>query len=210
MTDQQTKTQGIHWWEWISIPALTTGLIYLMGWSYAFVFYDQFHLGLLSLDIPGQYFIIYGFWILQKHGWWLVVPYVGILISWWWLQHTIQIPHRWLAASIPILILLAFITVYQLARFSAVQQFHELQATDYSPYPRIVVSLKANAPQAETAAIKELLISGCYRLLLENRGQLFLFYSHADAPQARMPTLKVPVGQVEWMQVLPQRNSCEA
>lgn len=63
-----------------TVMALITALVYFTGWNYAYHYFGHFKLGLLTLEIPTEYFFVYGFWVFKKW-WWLVIPYgLGIML----------------------------------------------------------------------------------------------------------------------------------
>ncbi len=141
MSEAAKNNDSLRWWEWISLPSLMTALIYVMGWSYAYAYYAAFNLGLLSIDIPGQYFIIYGFWVLRDN-WWLFLIYFVIAGAWWGVRRCRWFRNDLAVALVPLLILALFIGAYQLARHSAVQRFQAQQQEDYSAYPQVKIWLK--------------------------------------------------------------------
>ncbi|MDM8546107.1 hypothetical protein QUF61_06400 [Candidatus Venteria ishoeyi] len=205
---KQQANDNLRWWEWISLPSLMTALIYVIGWSYAYAYYAAFNLGLLSIDIPGQYFIIYGFWVLSDH-WWLLLLYLGIVAIWWLLRKRPRIQHALATALVPILILALFVGAYQLARYSAVQHFQAQQQQDYPAYPRVKIWLKDKVQQPpDLQVVSDALPKGCYRLLLQSGRQALLFYTYQDKPGLQPAVLHIPMGEVRALRVLPQYGSC--
>jgi len=179
-----------------------------MGWSYAYAYYAAFNLGLLSIDIPGEYFIIYGFWVLRDH-WWLLFLYLGMVALWWFLRRRARLAQEVVTALVPLLILVMFTSAYQLARHSAISQFQVQQQQDFPAYPRVKVWLKNDAQQApDLQAVSNALPLGCYRLLLQNSGQALLFYPEKTQPTLQPAVLHVPLGEVRALRVLPQYTSC--
>ncbi len=51
---------------------LITALLYTAGWTYAYDYYANFRIGVLALDIPLQYYLIYGLWVFQQSWLWVV------------------------------------------------------------------------------------------------------------------------------------------
>ncbi len=47
------------------LTTLVVVLLYTAGWSYAYHYFDRSHLGLLGLEIPREYFFLYGFIVLK-------------------------------------------------------------------------------------------------------------------------------------------------
>jgi hypothetical protein len=63
-----------------TVATLITALIYFTGWTYAYQYFGHFRLGPLALEIPTEYFFVYGFWVFKRF-WWLVALYgVGVLL----------------------------------------------------------------------------------------------------------------------------------
>ncbi|MCW5198778.1 hypothetical protein VU06_03425, partial [Desulfobulbus sp. F3] len=57
------------WASLIETGVITTGvataLLYITGWSYAYHYFQCFHLGLIGLEIEREYFLLYGFWVCK-------------------------------------------------------------------------------------------------------------------------------------------------
>ncbi len=204
-----SQQDNLRWWEWLSLPALTTGLIYVTGWGYAYNYFEYFNLGLLSVNIPGQYFIMYGFGVLREHGW-LPVAYLVIVAVWWASGKYTQSLQSIIAILMPIVILLLFVGAYQLASESAKEDFLAQRDSHYAAYPSAKIWLKSGkeTEQTKLQAIADSLSSGCYRLLLENQGKALLFYSHEDMHDVQPTVLHIPTGQIRAMQILSQRKNC--
>ncbi len=66
--------------------------------------------------------------------------------------------------------------------------------------------LKSDA-EKKTEAIAQEWQDGCYRLLMKNKGNLYLFYPGQS--NYKLPTEAIPVNQVRCFRVLPQYRSSE-
>jgi hypothetical protein len=44
------------WLDIATLMALATALVYAAGWTYAYHYFANFQLGLLTLDIPAEYY----------------------------------------------------------------------------------------------------------------------------------------------------------
>jgi len=64
---------------------------------------------------------------------------------------------------------------------------------------------KKKAPRELTQSFK----SGCYRQLIQNRDNVFVFKPIKSAPQAEVSTLVIPISQVHAMRLLPMQKICE-
>lgn len=47
------------------ISGISVALLYTAGWSYAYHYFQCFHLGLIGLEIEREYFLLYGFWVCK-------------------------------------------------------------------------------------------------------------------------------------------------
>ena len=88
MAKEPPSTNG--WLDFAGFAAIATAIVYATRWIYAYHYFANFQLGLLSLDIPGEYHLIYGFLVLRDW-WFLVLPYIALVLlisylktkSWW-------------------------------------------------------------------------------------------------------------------------------
>ncbi|MBL8252034.1 MAG: hypothetical protein JNJ76_00345 [Candidatus Competibacter sp.] len=194
-----------------TVAALITALVYFTGWTYAYHYFGHFKLGLLTLEIPTQYFFVYGFWVF-KTWWWLVIPYgLGIVVLALYeprlsprLDRIKTERPRLLKQLQVLMVLLAFLLAWWLAAVSAVWFYQDQQNTGFPAYPHVRVW--PNAPLPEDATLKELyeeLPGGVYRLLLEGKETLFLFKLPADRKPARLPVIELPSKEVKLLRVLP-------
>lgn len=194
-----------------TVMALITALVYFTGWTYAYHYFGHFKLGPLTLEIPTEYFFVYGFWVF-KTWWWLVIPYAfGIVLLAFYEPRLsprldrIKTERPRLLKQLQILgVLLAFLAAWWLAAVSAGWYYQEQQNNGFSAYPRVRVW--PNPPLPEDATVKELygeLPNGVYRLLLENKETLFLFKLPPDGKPARLPVIELPLKEVQLLRILP-------
>jgi hypothetical protein len=194
-----------------TVTALVTALVYFTGWTYAYHYFGHFKLGLLTLEIPTEYFFAYGFWVF-KTWWWLVIPYgLGIVLLAFYeprlsprLDRIKTRRPRLLKQLQIFVVLLAFLLVWWLAAVRAGWFYQDQQNTGFPAYPH--VRIWPNEPLPEDATLKELygeLPGGVYRLLLENKETLFLFKLPPDGKPARLPVIELPSKEVKLLRVLP-------
>jgi hypothetical protein len=194
--------------------SLITALLYTAGWSFARRYFENFHLGLLPLEIPKEYYFIYSFWVL-KH---CILPDIGIvilLLAGGFLAKRSGTYLEKLNTAVPgitvVLVLViisgAFWTSYKFGSVTATSRFIEQKYNDYPDYPRVKIEL-VSPNDADMLNIQNALKKGCYRLLLQNRDNLFLFYSLKDVPSADLPVVVIPLKQVGSFKILPHYNSC--
>ncbi|MFO1371390.1 MAG: hypothetical protein U1F42_03020 [Candidatus Competibacteraceae bacterium] len=211
MSAPSDRTAGLLLFDLATETALVTALVYFTGWTYAYHYFGHFKLGLLTLEIPIEYFFVYGFWVF-KTWWWLVIPYgLGIVLLAFYeprlsprLDRIKTERPRLLKQLQVFVVLLAFLLAWWLASVSAGWFYQEQQDKGFTAYP--LVRIWPNTPLPEDTALKELygeLPSGVYRLLLENRETLFLFKLPSDGKPARLPVIELPLKEVKLLRVLP-------
>ncbi len=94
----------------------------------------------------------------------------------------------------------------------AAKSAFETQAKGAFPsYPRVKVWLadaeqESGGEKEEARAISREWEEGCYRLLLRNKDNLYLFYP--GGPGDKIPTEIIPTGKVRSVRVLPHYRSC--
>lgn len=194
-----------------TVTALITALVYFTGWTYAYHYFHHFKLGLLTLEIPTEYFFVYGF-LVFKAWWFLIIPYglwILLLAS---CEPRLSPRLDRIKAEYPrllrqlqiFMVLLTFLVAWQMAADSAGSFFQDQQVKGFTAYP--LVRVWPNTPLPEDAALKALyeeLPSGVYRLLLESKETLFLFKLPADGKPARLPINELPLKDVKLLRVLP-------
>ncbi len=197
----------------VTLVGLVAALVYIAGWSYAERYFAHFQVGLLALEVPAEYYFVYGSWVLG-HWWWLVL--LGVILGWLGLG---LVPPaawrtRWLRALALLLILALFLGLRWLGGTTGSQDYRAQQATDFGASPRVRVWLKPNStpPVPEDASLTDLttaLPQGCQRLLVQNRSTLWLFRPRQGAPQTQVAVLALPMAEVRALRLLPQFTSCE-
>ena len=76
------------WLDTATLVLLTTSWVYLTGWAYAWRFFSHVQLGLLALDIPKEYFFVYGLWVCQRWALLLVPVLLGMVgLTWYRRRH---------------------------------------------------------------------------------------------------------------------------
>ena len=70
MSAPNDRTAGPLLLDLATVMALITALVYFTGWTYAYHYFGHFKLGLLTLEIPTEYFFVYGFWVFKRGGGW--------------------------------------------------------------------------------------------------------------------------------------------
>ncbi|CAK8718429.1 hypothetical protein GMJAKD_07660 [Candidatus Electrothrix aarhusensis] len=186
-----------------AIIGISLALLYTAGWSYAYHYFQCFHLGLIGLGIEREYLLLYGFQVCKAH--WCLVPLcllaafgLPLLFQRCWQQRPELRSRLRAVAQIggPIGLLFLFIVFYQLGAWTGHDIFASEQRGDFPDYPRVQVWLKDKQDKRGEAWAK-----GCYRLLLRGKEQLYLF--RPDGVSERLPTEIVPNSEVGAVRLLP-------
>nr|VFK07259.1 MAG: hypothetical protein BECKLPF1236A_GA0070988_1000829 [Candidatus Kentron sp. LPFa]VFK23999.1 MAG: hypothetical protein BECKLPF1236C_GA0070990_1000929 [Candidatus Kentron sp. LPFa] len=179
---------------WIT---LSTVLLYTAGWSYAYHWFDRFNLGMIQLGIPTEYHLMYGFWVLRDHAWWLLTAFVLALVLWYSRP---PMPHwaRW--GALPLLVAV-FMLVYAFGEKSADHDFRQHRADGFQSYPwtRVWLAAESKADPVLMNLAGEL-AAGRYRLLVQSETSLFLI---KPKQQGEMPTVRIPLRRVTATRRMP-------
>jgi len=203
--------------DFAGLLALATALVYATGWIYAYHYFANFQLGILSLDIPAEYYLMYGV-IVFRDWWFLALPLLAVAMLMpylsrqaWWKRYLTNVLSRF-NRGIPLFSLLLCLLglVFVLGESTANRDYQQQRTDDFPNYPRVRVWLKSNDSQdAEYKALSMQLPLGCYRLLLQNADKLYLFLAPAHQPPARLSVVEVALGEVSALRILPQYDSCD-
>ena len=209
-----------------AITGIVVALLYTVGWSYAYHYFSLFHLGLPELGITKDNLFIYSLWVLTDS-----IPAllaclgtIGLyfLLRFIWRKKAIielaepsqgegdepvQVVRHpiwlWVVTLIgsPFSLFLLFFFCYHLGSQKGLKDFTQQQKMDFPSYPRVKVWLKGEQnDRTEEWAF------GCYRLLLRNKNQLYIF--PADG-MSQIATEVIPNSRVNALRVLPYNQSSE-
>ncbi|MCI5211316.1 MAG: hypothetical protein D3910_21600, partial [Candidatus Electrothrix sp. ATG2] len=188
-------------------------------------YFSLFHLGLTELGITKDTLFIYSLWVLMDSIPALIACFgtIGLyfLLRFVWRKKAIveladpsegeedepaQVVRHpiwlWVVTLVgsPLYLLLLFIFCYHLGSKEGWEDFTQQQKKDFPSYPRVKVWLKG-----EPNARSEEWAFGCYRLLLRNKNQLYIFL--ADGMSEKVPTEVIPNNRVDALRVLPLYQS---
>ncbi len=211
-SDDESSSKGLL--DTATVMALATALVYVAGWTYALNYFANFGAGLLSLDIPREYFFLYGFWVFRD-SWWLVLLYIGVVALSIWIKGSSMlqgIGRGWrtaLMALLPILFLGMVAGVEQVGREFANAQYRTQADARFAGYPQARVWLKDEgiADERLKQAVNDLAAS-CYRLLIRDKEKLYLFHPPPNATAVHLALLDVPLDAVRAVRVLPDAGDC--
>jgi len=192
-----------------TLVALTAALIYTAGWSYAWRYFAHFQIGLLALEIPKEYYFVYGFWVFRDWRWLALAYLLVTLLVVWGKPYLVQHAHWVRAAELP-LVLALFVLVSWMGVGTGRQHFQAQRDSDFPAMPRVRVWLKPTpGEEASMIELAAALPQGCHRLLLQNHSTLFVFRSRPGAFPVFPAVVALPVAEVRALRVLPQFRSCE-
>lgn len=190
--------------------ALISAWLYVAGWTYAYHYFDNFGIPLLMVEIPKEYYFVYGSIVVRQFPLWaLVIAVLLIIVAVLWRR--LPINPGWLTIPLGVMVLLAvFWLARQAGAVAGLQRFIQERERDYSTYARVHVWPKnrSDAPEGSPRAAADL-TNGCYRLLLHNQNRLFLLRSFKDVPAADLSLLVLPWDEVESILVAPEHTSCQ-
>ncbi len=191
-----------------AIISFIVALLYTAGWSYAYYYFQCFHLGLIALGIEREYFLLYGFWVCKA----CFFPVLICLLCAVGLQLLFRYQLQQAASSgetrrifrlraialigMPVSILLLFIIFYNLGTWTGQAAFVREQRGDFPSYPRARVWLKDKKDKRA-----KVLAKGCHRLLLRGKDQIYLF--RPDGISQQLATEIVPISEAAGMRVRP-------
>jgi hypothetical protein len=229
-SSSETKTPSLG--ELMGVMTFTVGFVpawlYATGWAYAYHYFDRFGVPLMMVDIPREYYFIYGATVVRQFPLWdLAIVMVAIAaLALWPLSNVTygRIDPPWLGEALrratPALCAIALTATFWLGHLAAIAAAHREYAlqrqSDYSAFPRAQIwpkdaaaslSNDARTPNSLAWASADL-TNGCYRLLLQNRDRLFLFRPVRDVAAADLPVLITPADKIGLIRVLPDYTSC--
>jgi MFS family permease len=188
---------------------LITAWLYLVGWTYAYHYFDRFGIPLLMVDIPKENHFVYGAIVVSQFpvsGLIIFMIVLALVCSWRWLSSKLG---RLLAPFGLLVVLAALWLGHQAAIVAAHEQYALQRASDYSAYPRIQVWTKESGKTTDGSQPASTdLATGCYRLLLHNQDRLFLLRPLKGAAAADLAVVIAPWDQIERARVLPDYTSC--
>ena len=185
-----------------------------MGWSSANAYFEAFDVGLLSLNIPNHYFLVYGFRVLRDYAYIILPLYIIVVVGAWMLRSRFRSIENFALLVVPLLLLLLFVASYVLGDMSGRKEFQIQKSEDFPFYPRVKVWVdiepdEGDLPSRSFLETANVLVQGCFRLLLEDDKKLTLFHTNVDFGNTYYAVTHVPIDGVRAWRTLPYRSSCE-
>jgi len=196
-------------------------LFYTAGWSFAYHYFDRFGLGLIGLDIQMEYFFLYSVWVFKQKLWLLFSGFfaVALFLGFVWVYLRKRraagdgiLTLRQSAAFALVLIFVAgqFPVFYYSGRIAARNTFKkQAEAREPFPfpsYPGVTVWMSDDGKKGIEAMADEW-EKGCYRLLLNSKEKLYLFYP--AGVDDHIPVDVIPMSRVKAFRVFPAPATCD-
>lgn len=188
------------------LVGLGTAWLYTAGWSYAYRWFSEFELGLIGLDIPHEYLLLYGFFTLRGALWVPILVMVAGVVVWWLISQATtssawqdEVP-TFLWRTALIWLLLAFLIAAHLGEAQGARDYRRHYDQGFARFPLAQVWVK---PGALTSKLTNDLANLKYRVLFHGKGldKLYLIKDpRVDAqgrPSGAPPTLVIPVGSLQ-------------
>ena len=179
--------------------AIATGLLYVAGWSYSYHWLDWMDIGLFGLGVPKEYQLIYGFWVLQRL-WWVILLLAAVtaLVAWAARRWVPSIQGALLVAGA----LAAFPLSYAGGARVARQDYASHRETGFEQYPwvRIWLTDDASAVDARMERLRGDLAGAKYRLLIEASHGVYVI---KPTSQSEPATVEIPWGEIRSLRRLP-------
>jgi hypothetical protein len=179
------------------VIVLGMGLLYLMGWGYATAFYGHFGVGLVAIEIPREYFFIWGWLVLTNgYGWalgFILAP--GGAVVW---RHRGGVTHAtvWFSTAIAMTALGAMLAHRHGGNMAGRQL-----AGGLPDLPAVQVLLADSA-----ASWGKDLNGGCWRLLVQDKSRIWLLRPIKGGAAAWPAVDTLPLDNVARLRLLPGRT----
>ena len=191
-----------------TITSILVPLLYTSGWSFAYHYFEHFHIGLIGLEIPKEHLFLYSFWVIKGRIFLFLAALLLTVLAYFGIRFCFrQAKDRFRAIGLfltPVFILFLFCVFYQLGDYTAKSLYEKQAERDFPSYPGIRVWLNKDAAK-EAGPVAEEWARGCYRLLLRNKDNLFIFY--ASGYSEKIATEIIPRSKVRSMRILPLYQS---
>ncbi len=186
-----------------TLITLLVAMFYTAGWSFAYHYFEKFHLGLIGLDIPKEYLFMYSFHVIRDQLFLSFSALLSAIVLYFLVKFCFKKARKAMGREpseqginknifkniyknrqyelflgtglllTPVMIFLMFWQFYNLGTLGASGLYEKQALNDFESYPRVRVFLKAVPDKFKEKA--EEWENGCYKLLLKNKDRLYLF-----------------------------------
>jgi hypothetical protein len=197
----------------VSTAALAIGLItawlYAAGYSYAYTYFDRFHIPFLMLDIPFEPMLVYGGLVVEKNIWASLICSSVIIAILWALARWASLLGRFLVtASIVVLVVVAFALAHSAGDSTGMKEFTQQRASDYRAFPRVELRWEG-AGEPSDALLADILKTDCGRLLFASKERLFLVRPVRGAPSLPLGTFVISSNKIDAIRLQDEYSSCQ-
>jgi len=194
------------------VTALVAAWLFLVGWLYAYYFFERFGIGVAALGLDLKILPLYGFLTLKAYWWVAALFFLAIVaIVWAVRRRPGQVPATVVLVLVILGLLAYFALGYVVATRNAGRVYADLVARDYPGYRRVQLWAKSSwfsdealKPQATALAAAE----ACYRLIYAGPTALYVFKPVKGRTDLEPPVLVIPRGEVTAYRTLPNEDSC--
>ncbi len=181
-----------------AVAAAGTALLYAMGWGFALGYYQRFGLGLMGIEIPKEFIVIWGGLTLTE-GW---VGVTAVLLLPAFVAHWRGAGRRW-TVGLGLVGLVAFTGLAVFCSRQHGRAVAERQWADGLPgLPNVQITLVADEAATDEAWTKRL-GEGCQRLLLQDKSRIWLIRPVLGANGAWPAVDELPQDKVMRLRLLP-------
>lgn len=192
------------------VLALATAWLYIAGWTYAAKYFGEFNIGLLSIDIPEKFFLVYGFKVVQAK--WASL--VGLLAVGAYAVFLVQRAGR---APVSVVFFGAVILVVALGYIARVAAMSAASATvennrinHWRDFTKVQVVIREPLPSPGLKQwLGDLATGYCWLKLLETPDTLYVFPSPKFGARFMPRILAIPRADIAAVRNLPNRGACK-
>jgi hypothetical protein len=188
---------------------LVTAWLYVAGYSYAYTYFDRFHIPFLMLDIPFENMLVYGGLVVEKNIWISLLGVSLLIAILWSIARWASLLGRFVVtASIVVLVAVAFAVAHSAGYLTGISEFIQQRAADYKAYPRVALRWQGAVAPADTL-MADVLKTDCGRLLFASKERLFLIRPVHAASGTELATFVIASDRIEAMRLQNVYASCD-
>ena len=208
-------------WPWLDlagkstiVTALVAAWLFMVGWLYAYYFFERFGIGVAALGLDLKILPLYGFLTLKAYWWAAALFFLAVVALVWAMRRSpVSIPSPVILIAIILGLLAYFAMGYVVATANAGRVYADLVARDYPGFRRVQIWAKGSwsgdealRPHATTLAAAD----ACYRLIYASPTTLYVFKPVKGRNDLEPPVLVIPRSEITAYRTLANEDSCPA